>query len=886
MKRIFGMILAICMTACICVPVFAEEAAEQIVLYVSPTGNDANIGTYEEPMASMKRVKEYIRNLPATDKAKGVTVYFRGGEYQWTEMLEFTQEDSGTENGRIVYRNFPGETPVMSGGYKVDGQRFQKISDNSVKSRLSSKAQRNVLVIDLKAMGLYDKMGSVSRVGQNEFLGNSPAGMEIFINDSAYEMSRWPNRDKYGLSQFTTISDVKVQANTWVYATSGQGEPRWSEGDELPVLGVNDETAERINGWESVSDVHIIGPVGWEFSECGCEVVQWDESNQALTLDYGAEGGYRADGRFYFRNVLEELDAPGEYYLDRVEGKFYIYPKTDDDISTADIHLSVFNDDYMIKMDKLSYVDFKGLKFRYSQTSGLILNDVHDVSFNNCDFSDFGNKAVIINGKFITPSVTENTDYKLTNKNISISNCKFENMGHGAVAISSGNYYTLEDSNITVENCLFKNMCRIKTTYAPAVRVEGGGITIRNSTIDGSAGTLMQFTGYNNLVEYNELANGLKETSDMGMIYGGMFPYVGTEVRYNYIHDTSEYVRKNDIKKSINVNGFEAPFRVGIYSDNGADGINVNHNIIENIPVGFMCVGSFSKVNNNIFVDCVESIYMRYNDRIQSSGWKEESIQYFFKMGLDKENSNSAWMEKFPETKEWYQYQAGRGIEQMIYPHGDYSNNFITYNKLLSYPFEYSPGIYTNILYGYSDAQRGESNLENIQVSYYDPGFEDAKESNFKLQPDSELLKTIPGLADIDQSEMGYMPQFAKDILNKSVTAKIGNNEMYVNGSLSGYSQNINDAPIKNGEKIYMPFEATIKALGGSVEGTNVIFGENKFEAKDTINNNGIAYINLDEIKSFGKNVIIDDTGIILMGDEIILDKQEKLFKFLDILMR
>lgn len=885
MKKIFGIILAICMTACICAPAFSEETAEQIVLYVSPTGNDANNGTYEEPMASMKRVKEYIKSLPLADKAKGVTVYFRGGEYQWEEMLEFTQEDSGTENGRIVYRNFPGETPIMSGGYKVDGQRFQKVSDNSVKSRLSSKAQRNVLVADLKAMGLYDKMGSVSRVQQDYFAKENPVGMEIFVNDSSYEMSRWPNRDKYGLSQFTTIKSVKVNANNWDLAVEVQGEPHWEEGDEQPVLEISDEAAERINSWKSTDDVHILGPVGWEFSECGCEVVNWDSKNKALTLNWAAEGGYRENGRFYFKNILEELDTPGEYYLDRAEGKFYIYPKEGENIGTADIHLSVFNDDYMIKMNKLSYVDFKGLKFRYSQVSGMTLNDVHDVSFNNCDFSDFGNKAVVINGKFITPSKTEK-EYKLTNKNISISNCKFENMGNGAVDIISGNYYTLEDSNITVENCLFKNMCRIKTTYAPAVKVNGGGITIRNNTIDGSAGTLMQFTGYDNLVEYNEFANGLKETSDMGMIYGGMFPYVGTEIRYNYIHDTSEYVKKNDIKKSINVNGFKAPFRVGIYSDNGADAINVNHNIIENIPVGFMCVGSFSKFNNNIIVDCVESIFMRYNDRIQSNGWKEESLQYFFKMGLDKENSNSAWMEKFPETKEWYQYQVNRGIKQMIYPHSDYSNNFITYNKLLSYPFGYSPGIYTNILYGYSDAQKGESNLDNIQVSYYDPGFEDAKKSNFKLQADSELLKTMPGLADIDQTEMGYMPQFAKDILNKSVAAKIGNSEMYVNGVISGYSQNVNDAPIKNGDKIYMPLEATVKALGGIADGASVTFGENKFEVKDTINNNGIAYINLDEIKAFGKNVITDDDGVILIGDKAVSDKQEKLFKFLDILMR
>ena len=39
--------------------------------------------------------------------------------------------------------------------------------------------------------------------------------------------------------------------------------------------------------------------------------------------------GYAANQRFYFLNVLEELDSPGEYYIDRVNGLLYFWPPSD-----------------------------------------------------------------------------------------------------------------------------------------------------------------------------------------------------------------------------------------------------------------------------------------------------------------------------------------------------------------------------------------------------------------------------------------------------------------------------------------------------------------------------------------------------------------------------
>lgn len=57
-------------------------------------------------------------------------------------------------------------------------------------------------------------------------------------------------------------------------------------------------------------------------------------------------------------NLLSELDAPGEFYVDRDNSKIYFWPPaaiTD----TDDTIVSVL--DYAIKMDNVSNVNFEGL---------------------------------------------------------------------------------------------------------------------------------------------------------------------------------------------------------------------------------------------------------------------------------------------------------------------------------------------------------------------------------------------------------------------------------------------------------------------------------------------------------------------------------------------
>jgi parallel beta-helix repeat protein len=78
--------------------------------YVSPSGNDANPGTFSKPWRTIRKAASKV--LP------GDTVYIRGGVYR--ESVDFTK--SGTSNAPIRILAYPGETPIIDGNnYSIPG---------------------------------------------------------------------------------------------------------------------------------------------------------------------------------------------------------------------------------------------------------------------------------------------------------------------------------------------------------------------------------------------------------------------------------------------------------------------------------------------------------------------------------------------------------------------------------------------------------------------------------------------------------------------------------------------------------------------------------------------------------------------------------------------
>ena len=83
----------------------AQSAATGSVYYVSPNGNDSNLGTLNAPWRTIGHAVDNNVIKP------GDLVYIRAGTYQ--EYIK--PEIPGAPGNPITYRNYPGETPVITG---------------------------------------------------------------------------------------------------------------------------------------------------------------------------------------------------------------------------------------------------------------------------------------------------------------------------------------------------------------------------------------------------------------------------------------------------------------------------------------------------------------------------------------------------------------------------------------------------------------------------------------------------------------------------------------------------------------------------------------------------------------------------------------------------
>jgi len=97
----------------------ATTAAER-TFYVAPNSDDRNPGTEAKPFGTITRARDAVRTI--NKKMTGdIVVVLRGGTYAVDEAIVLDHRDSGMNGHAVVYRNHPGEVPVISGGKEIRG---------------------------------------------------------------------------------------------------------------------------------------------------------------------------------------------------------------------------------------------------------------------------------------------------------------------------------------------------------------------------------------------------------------------------------------------------------------------------------------------------------------------------------------------------------------------------------------------------------------------------------------------------------------------------------------------------------------------------------------------------------------------------------------------
>ncbi|MDX9980759.1 MAG: hypothetical protein RBU25_12110, partial [Lentisphaeria bacterium] len=268
----------------------ATAAAAQTTLYVAPAGQDTNPGTREAPLLSLAGARDRVRAV----KDQGpVTVEFATGTYLFVEAAAFAEADSGTPAAPIVYRAAPGAEVRFSGGAEVRG--WQPVTDPAILERLAPEARGQVRVADLTAQGITD-LGEIRVRGFS--MGSPPAEAELFAGDKPMTLARWPNEGFRGIGERPSITEVILDTD-------------------------------RVARWTAESDPWIFAYWHHDWAEIYEPIRGIDAARNLIRRDpaikpqYGITPG-RA--RWYALNLLAELDQPGEYYLDRANGKLYFWP--------------------------------------------------------------------------------------------------------------------------------------------------------------------------------------------------------------------------------------------------------------------------------------------------------------------------------------------------------------------------------------------------------------------------------------------------------------------------------------------------------------------------------------------------------------------------------
>ncbi|GIX02994.1 MAG: hypothetical protein KatS3mg112_1931 [Thermogutta sp.] len=528
-----------------------------LVLHVAPHGNDAQPGTAEAPLGSLAGARNRIRQIKKEQGLPrgGITVLVHGGIYRVSETLELTEEDSGTADSPIVYRAADNETPIFTGGTILAGA--EPVQDPAIRARLPQSVRDKVLQIDLRANGIND-FGSLGPRGFGRAGYPTHPWVDVYFNDRPGTLARWPNEG------FVTIEGLVTPAGD-----AGAGKPAVWKVEGRPLE------------WAPSDDIWMFGYWRYLWAGTTIRVAKIDPQSHQLTTAGSSGYGFAEGMPYYFFNVLEELDQPGEWYLDRTKGILYFYPPAD--ISKLRITFPTLATPF-VRMKNCAHVRLVKLTFECGRAEGIVIEGGQQVALLGCRMMRLGTNGVIIQGG---------------EKHL-VMGCDIGTVGAGGIRLAGGDETTLTPSGHVVENCHIWEFTRVDRNYAPAVHVDGVGSTIRHNLFHDSPHHGMRLEGFDHLVELNEVHSVVYEADDQsGIDMFGNPVSRGNVLRWNFWHH---------IGSGHNVAG-----QAGIRLDDMISGVVVYGNVFYRSAGGRfgglqIHGGKDNWVDNNLFINCKAAI--------------------------------------------------------------------------------------------------------------------------------------------------------------------------------------------------------------------------------------------------------------------------------------
>jgi hypothetical protein len=376
------------------------------------------------------------------------------------------------------------------------------------------------------------------------------AHLEVFFNGAPMTPARYPNADRY--LQIAGVPSGNLE-DGFIYDTDRPD--RWKEDPGIRVHGY----------WK----------FDWADTDEAIDV--FDKSNRHIRTapPYGY-AGFAPGQRFYFLNVLEELDAPGEYYVDRAKGLLYLFPFGD--VSTAEIVVTAA-EFALFSLEGVSNAVFKGLTFECGRSDGLSAKNYENITIDSCCFRNFGNRGAVLKG----------------GKRLTVIGSDFYGMGDGCLDITGGDRMTLESGEIEIRNNDFHHFARWSRSYMTGINITAVGVRIRNNIFHDCPHSAIYFYGNEFDIEYNDFYDTCLETGDAGAMY------VSFDVTHRGIRVRNNRIRYQCGKYSIGTFGF--------YTDGASGGVVFENNVLHDLPGALCNNGGYDvQVRDNVCVNAGEFV--------------------------------------------------------------------------------------------------------------------------------------------------------------------------------------------------------------------------------------------------------------------------------------
>ena len=212
-------------------------------------------------------------------------VVLRGGVYYLDETLTFGPEDSGVPDAPVVYIAATGENVVLSGGRRIAGGRWGEANG------------RKAWIVDIPEV----------KEGKWRF-------RQLFVNGDRRPRTRLPKQGEYRIESLPGYTGDFLRSPTkqFVYAP----------GHIVPT-------------WRNLRDVEVVGITRWLDNRLPIESVNGEtrtvtfDRPSLFALVSSAPWGDSTDtpSVYWVENVFEALDTPGQWYLDRPQGRLYYLPQ-------------------------------------------------------------------------------------------------------------------------------------------------------------------------------------------------------------------------------------------------------------------------------------------------------------------------------------------------------------------------------------------------------------------------------------------------------------------------------------------------------------------------------------------------------------------------------